>query len=374
MVWSLKVVTRSVSLYLDFIRFTSAFVVFISHAAASYASGGLFWQVGGFSQEAVITFFVLSGFVISYTVDARESSATSYYVNRFARVYSVVLPALLLTFVADIVGSTFHPGLYESLTDYSGDGRSWQFLSGVLFINQIWSNSLRIGTNFPYWSIAFEVWYYVVFGIAVFVPKRWVLPAVMIALAIAGPRISVLFPIWLMGCVGYSLCTRCPLDRRLGSFVWAGSLGLLVVCKWTMCAQGTLYHEFATTPQRLWDYGYYYIVGSLFAANLVGFHGMANDSGCVSDRLGQVVKWLGERTFSLYLFHMPLLFLVAALSPWQPSSVQMRLMVFLGVPALTFALAEVTERRKQAWRKAIQGTWECIGRLRPPSDRTPVQP
>lgn len=366
--------THSISIYLDSLRFMAAFVVFMSHASAPYASGGLFWQMGRFSQEAVVAFFVLSGFVITYTATTREGCATSYYVNRFARVYSVALPALFLTFVADVVGSSFHPQLYEALTDYSADERAWQLLNGLLFVNQTWSNSLRIGTNFPYWSIAFEVWYYVAFGIIAFAPKRWAPPAVAVALAIAGPKISSLFPIWLMGCAGYLLCTRCPLDRRLGASVWIGSAALLVACKWTVCAEGALYHEFATTPQRLRDYGYYYAIGGLFTANLVGFHGMTKDGGRVFDRLGRSVKWLGERTFSLYLFHMPLLFLVAALSPWQPSSIQARLVVFLAVPALCFALAEVTERRKQAWRKAVKAVWECAVRLRPASDRSPAGP
>lgn len=330
--------------------------------------------MGKLSQEAVVAFFVLSGFVITYTAATRDGCATSYYVNRFARVYSVAVPALFLTFVADIVGSSFRPDLYAALTDYSADGRAWQFLNGLLFINQVWSNSFRIGTNFPYWSITFEVWYYVTFGIVAFAPKRWAPLAMAAALAIAGPKISSLFPIWLMGCAGYLLCTRRPLDRRFGALVWIGSAVFLVACKWTMCAEGALYHEFATTPQRLRDYGYYYAIGGLFTANLVGFHGMTKDSRRVFERVGRLVKWLGERTFSLYLFHMPLLFLVAALSPWQPSSTQARLIVFLAVPASSFALAEVSERRKRAWRKAVGAAWECTARLWRASDRSPAGP
>lgn len=356
------------SAYLDFVRFAAAAVVFLSHAASQPFSGGLFWQVGNFSQEAVVVFFVLSGFVISYTASARDESAKVYFINRTARIYSVVIPALLLTFAADAIGISLHPQLYTDLTDYSADDRAWQMLNGLLFTSQIWSNHVRIGTNFPYWSIGFEVWYYIAFGIVLFAPKRWALPAAAGALVVAGPKISVLLPVWLLGAGGYWVSVHRPAGQRLGMLVWIGSIGLLAACKLFGGGHGSLYDEFSVTPQRLGDYAYYYMVGFLFAANLVGFHSMGVKIERLPRWLSGSAKWLGERTFSLYLFHMPLLFLIAAVVPWPPAAAQTRVLVFLGTPVLIFALAEVTERRKREWRQVVTALWQSAGRARPASD------
>ena len=58
-------------------------------------------------------------------------------------------------------------------------------------------------------------------------------------------------------------------------------------------------------------------------------------------------------TFTLYLFHVPLLHAVVALAPWPAETWPTRALVFIGVPLLVLALAEVTERRKGVWRRGI---------------------
>jgi len=53
--------------------------------------------------------------------------------------------------------------------------------------------------NPPYWSLCYEVWYYALFGAAVYLPPaRRMLWLVLLA-AIAGPRILLLLPVWLAG-------------------------------------------------------------------------------------------------------------------------------------------------------------------------------
>jgi peptidoglycan/LPS O-acetylase OafA/YrhL len=47
-------------------------------------------------HHAVIVFFVLSGFVISYTTDRKDRTFGVYVINRLTRLWSVVIPALLL--------------------------------------------------------------------------------------------------------------------------------------------------------------------------------------------------------------------------------------------------------------------------------------
>src|SRR3954447_25767284 len=77
--------TPTLSLYLDVLRFTAAFAVFISHYAPGYRSGGLFWQFAGFGRTSVLVFFVLSGFVIAYVSQGKESSLQEYALSRLSR-------------------------------------------------------------------------------------------------------------------------------------------------------------------------------------------------------------------------------------------------------------------------------------------------
>ena len=70
-------------------------------------------------------------------------------------------------------------------------------------------------------------------------------------------------------------------------------------------------------------------------------------------RIERPVRWLAGTTFTLYLFHLPVSRFLLALI-WNPAwSRTCYLVAFLGTLATVFAVAEVTERRKEAWRRAI---------------------
>ena len=93
--------TPALSLYLDVLRFTAAFLVFIAHYAPGYRSGGLFWQISGYGRASVLAFFVLSGFVIAWVSQGKEANLQEYALSRTSRLYSVIIPALILTAVLD---------------------------------------------------------------------------------------------------------------------------------------------------------------------------------------------------------------------------------------------------------------------------------
>ncbi|MBV9250413.1 MAG: acyltransferase, partial [Acetobacteraceae bacterium] len=232
---------RPTSLYLDLIRFSAAAAVFMSHAGTAKFSGGLFWQLMPLGEEAVTVFFVLSGFVIGYAVHEREASARTYAVSRLARVYSVAVPALVLTFILDRAGTMFQPSLYLPEHGYRPDGIASQMLQSLAFTNQFWSNHVQPGSNGPYWSLAFEVWYYVIFGLIAFAPRKWVIPGVMLILFCAGPRIAVLWPMWLLGLVAYYVCSKGPLGKKTGLLLWLASLVLLLAVVGPLRTRANLY-------------------------------------------------------------------------------------------------------------------------------------
>ena len=93
------------SLYLDLVRFAAAMTVFLahfrvrtSHNFAPYWAALPFWDrhLDSYGQIAVTVFFVLSGYVIAHVMATRERTLIEYAASRFGRLYSVVLPALIL--------------------------------------------------------------------------------------------------------------------------------------------------------------------------------------------------------------------------------------------------------------------------------------
>ena len=216
--------TRELSLYLDLVRLLAAIVVALSHISTQRVSGGMLWQFGPYAHEAVTVFFVLSGFVIAYAVDTRERALWPYMVARAARVYSVALPALILTIVLDRIGTALNPAHYVAAWGYVDRGPAEILFKGLFFVNEWWTFGAPLGSNVPYWSLGFEVWYYVVFGLALFAPPRWRIPLIGVVLVAVGPAIAVMLPVWLIGVWAWRTGIRRPLARLPGALLFAGSL------------------------------------------------------------------------------------------------------------------------------------------------------
>ena len=170
--------TPGYSLYLDVVRCVAALAVFLEHVA-SYpfsrttptSTHPLLAFFGIYGNSAVIVFFVLSGYVIAYVVGTRERTAWAYSANRISRLYSVVLPALVLTFAFDALGQWLNPGFY-SIRTVLWKPASWEgYLSSLFFVNefQVFDLSGAVpGTNAPFWSLSFEATYYIVAGLVLF--------------------------------------------------------------------------------------------------------------------------------------------------------------------------------------------------------------
>ena len=336
--------SRSVSVYLDAIRVVAATAVFLGHAVGFL--GGLFWQLEPYQHEAVVIFFVLSGFLISYAVDRRERSGASYAVARAARMYSVVLLALVVTVACDAIGARGTPSLYSAF------GPSWHVLSEVFFVNQIWAASLQPGSNGPFWTLDYEVWFYVVFGLFLFVRGPWRWPVALGATAIMGPWFAMLFPLWLAGVAAYRL-TRLPLGRT-----WQWALCLLPVAAWLVYEASALHgHRWLNGPSITGRKMYWQdvLVAVCFSLHLVGLAMLTRGRPCrVPMPVVRAIQWCAGASFTMYLVHLPVMICLVAWMPWTRASWLSRAVILIGVPVAVLLLAELGERRKDAWRMAFQ--------------------
>jgi peptidoglycan/LPS O-acetylase OafA/YrhL len=136
---------------------------------------------------------------------------------RISRLYSVVVSTLALTALLQAVGSVLNPELYAQLS--RGFDLPRYILTGI-FLQSFWVIGASPPTNAPFWSLAYEFWYYALFGAFMLIRsnrlKAWAVLAISL---FAGPEILLLFPCWLVGVVAYVLHDRIlmrPVRAKLG--------------------------------------------------------------------------------------------------------------------------------------------------------------
>lgn len=326
------------SLYLDLLRIGAAFTVFFGHLSWEKLSGGALWQIQVFAHDGVIVFFVLSGFVIQHVVAQKEKGLRDYAVARLARLYSVVLPALLLTVVCDSLGKAINADVYalEGQTE-----PLLRVLASALFLSQSWGWNLSTLSNYAFWSLPYEFWYYVIFGAFVFLRGAQRTFWVAAGCLMAGPAILVYFPIWLFGAAAYRASQRYRLGGLQAKLLFAGSsiaiLGVLALEGRGMIARSNL--SYLPPAFSVVDF----MTGAVIAMNLFAASFIAIPLYWV----GRPIAFIAGFSFALYLFHLPLLHLGGAIIPsdWPVSVRGMILALF--TLSVIYLLGLLSERRKQ---------------------------
>lgn len=104
------------------------------------------------------------------------------------------------------------------------DNLALRFLASALMLQDVWHLFLVHGINAPFLSLTYEAFYYAVFGVLVFVksPAKWILGAAI--LAVGGPLIAGLFPLWALGYVAYRVTKSVPLSTGFSYFIFFASL------------------------------------------------------------------------------------------------------------------------------------------------------
>jgi peptidoglycan/LPS O-acetylase OafA/YrhL len=312
-------------------------------------------------------FLVLYGYVIAYVTDQREHTLLDYSISRLARLYSVVVPAVLATLVLDSVGRALDPDLYRI---FDNDHLLLRTLCTLAFANQFWSLDIRFVSNWPYWSISYEFWYYALFACLIFTSGRLRIVLVTLWALLVGAGVILLLPIWLLGVWVYrftrhGLAISRPLAWALfvlpvPVYIWYRSTGWEhaltgITDTWTVRLTGDI-HYLHKARYVLHSY----VVALLVAANFIGAHRVLQAASFLGQRTDRLIRWCAEHTFTLYLFHFPVLYFVAAWSPWEATDSR-HAALLLGMTLLSTVLfAKLGESRKREWRKLILWLWAMI--------------
>lgn len=349
------------SLYLDLVRLFAALIVFLAHAQIS-GLGRAAPYLPELAPVAVVVFFVLSGYIIEATTD-RAKGWRRYAVHRLARIYSVVLPALLLSMIAGAAVARLS-GTDVVRTVLSEWGPWWRLPSILSFQAEDWLGAVEAPWNGPLWSLHYEVLYYVLYGLVVFLKDPIRPMAVLVASLVAGPKILLLLPCWW---VGAEIARRPGLRWRSRRLAWAVFLAapftVLILTVFGISGKFQYYLlKLVPLAGRL-DHSLpfitHYITAGLVAVAFVAARQLHVELSAILKPLRPAIVWAAGYTFSIYLLHRPLQHVAERLYQANAGTRWMSFAVQAAIMAVVIAIGTITERRTASWRRfftAIVGT------------------
>ena len=351
-----RAMNPSFSLYLDLVRFGAACLVYLYHSNMRFLVADVL-PASQYGHSAVIVFFVLSGYVIAYVTDTKEKTWTVYAASRLSRVYSVVLPTLALTLILDACGRSLYPEVY----DYPFDQFGLRIAGSALMLNEIWFVSITYLSNVPFWSIAFEFWYYVLFGVVTFLRggvRVWVGIALI---ALLGPKILLLLPVWVSGVALYRW--KWLLDRSR-AFSWClvaiSTIGISATHHIGVYQLWTDWLQAVVGPERFVQLTFAryflgdYLLCALVFMNFAGVRIVADSLGPVIRRMERPIRLVVAYTFTLYLLHQPLFIFWAAVVRGNPGTYTYWWVVTCLTGVSVAVIGYFTENQRQRLRTGLQ--------------------
>jgi peptidoglycan/LPS O-acetylase OafA/YrhL len=357
------------SLYLDIVRFAAALTVFIEHLRehtkigfAAFWGAHPFWYSHWylFSQTAVTVFFVLSGYVIAHVLATRERTPVDYAASRLARLYSVVLPALLLTAVCNYLIELRYPTAFQAFQSGGTTGVALSYLGTAVFANRFWLWPDLDPPNTPFWTLSFEAFYYLCIAILVFARGRGRILSILVLILIAGPTMVLLAPTWLLGYLAYYVSQRWQPGARSAIPLWLVSLALLPLCSFIEIHFREHLAFLRTPDHAIGALLAAYAAATCFAVNVLAFNAFSDRSESFLVPSAAVIRWLGSMTFALYLFHQPLLSLFTVYHMPDRSSAAQLVLLVGGTFLVVATLGRFCENSKGAYKRGLVAGWRFV--------------
>jgi peptidoglycan/LPS O-acetylase OafA/YrhL len=328
----------------------------------------IFYFVTQLGHEAVMVFFVLSGYLVGGIAIRRYRDSgfdlLDYASHRIARIYAAFLPALIIFGFFDILGTAMFSssGLYtqplgvSSLGQVPAHSESLAcFIGNLLMLHTI--EVPPFGSNGPLWSLANEWWYYVLFGAAMVIVASRIL-AIRIAAGVSLLGLLLLLPFSITAW-GLMWLTGAAVALYAAKENWKPPLWLSLPIAIVVLAGSRISHLGSIDPYvSKWRFFIDLAIAFGYSTVLLSFHRPGK-------RLSfpKVHKQMAGFSYSLYLIHFPLMiFTVALLNEKlgltflaQPSPARLfyyvMMLVFLLVSAWLFA--QVTEVRTSKLRDIL---------------------
>ena len=331
--------TSESSLHLDLVRGIAALLVMTSHFRLWFyvpyeellshkrlIVACFYWATSGeIAHECVMVFFVLSGYLVGGSVlramNENRWSWKDYLLRRGTRLYTVLFPALILTFVLDKI-CTYSSHYRETLQSVGrlsairSHGLS-AFIGNLTFLQGVFVQPY--GSNGALWSLSYEFWYYIAFPcLAIMLLRRSSITARLLAagslafvLFLVGETIAIYGFVWLMG-VAVHFVPPLESPRRIFRFtIIAGSF--MGLCVYTSIEKSG----------RLGPEKWHLLDVILSLCVFIMIYGLLGPSRPIVNRYYKtVVRHLSSSSYTIYLTHGPFLVVLVALTRhhlWSPS-------------------------------------------------------
>lgn len=355
-----KLITRTVSggasIFLDSMRVLAALTVLVYHALYQWldAYPKLVALFNDLSHAAVVVFFVLSGYLIAYTTTSNNRGPRQYAVARLSRLYSMVMPALLITVLIEVLVHQLSP---ELAAQYIRGNPVPRYALCLAFCNEIGLLSASPPINNPLWSLSYEFWYYTIFGLWFYrgaSVKSRLLP--FLACLIAGPKILLLLPIWLLGFAAY----RLPTPRVAAGTAWVLVFGFMLAAGLAVTSLPGFpfvvgYKPLFYANQFVSDWA----TGVLFAL-AVWF--LPTESSSAERGWVSAFRVVADLSFPLYILHYPLLILWRAAFGWRMNDIGQMWLATISVLLASGMIGLLLERQRGLWIRFFK--WS-LDRLKP---------
>lgn len=212
------------SLLLDALRALAAQLVCVGHGCNLFLGAGTTYL----PYVGVMLFFVLSGFVIAHTLERHSSRAGygfgDFVIDRFARIYSAYLPALVLIVAFDLLLSYFGLGPSPAESSWRVWWHNLLMLQG--YVGPWADGTSTYGSAGQLSSLATEWHIYLLIGAIYFLLRgrnRWI--CLLVAVLVAPQPLAYfsalpdtdrsLFVLWLLGFAAYYVARSTQIDSTL---------------------------------------------------------------------------------------------------------------------------------------------------------------
>ncbi|WP_207539725.1 acyltransferase family protein [Sabulicella rubraurantiaca] len=341
------------SLYLDLVRALAALAVLVDHAIDVFHPFGQ----PRWGHQAVVVFFVLSGYVICHSWDRRPVGVRAFMIARLARLWSVLVPTIVLTLASLVVIQHF------GIQPTKPAPTDWPLIrigANLFFLSETWV-SIQLFSNGVMWSLAAELWYYVFFALWVVMPRNPMRHALLVAaVLLAGHKALLLLPIWLMGVAMQRWNAPRHLGNGTSAVLLVGGIALMALLIVSRSYDHAIAFMRAELPPFIvhhlaqarvfwldWVFGVAVTMHLLGARRLVRFVAI--------ERYASVIRFWAGVSFAAYLFHTPLLKLCAAFLP--PDQGPLAIAITLALIAL---LGHAAEGSKGWWKARLEAAADLL--------------
>lgn len=352
------------SLYLDFIRIISALIVVIFHSTIRQMGGS--WFKFPFGADALIVFFVMSGFVISYISEVKEQTPSEYFTARIARLWSILIPALLMTPIFDFFGRNIDPNVYEGWGHWlQFDNAFRNILISGLFLNEIWFYSITPLSNGPVWSLSYEFWFYVIFGVYFLNSGLKRLILTVCACLVAGPKILLLMPPWLMGVYAYKKQIFHRFSANIIWLIFILSIVLIIIGRISgipeifirLVVNYTGYSFSFNYLKYSLSFGWFFIVGILVSTHILAAKELSTSIFNFLNRFSDIIRMSAKYTYGIYLMHHPAQLFMSAMCKDMNDGIFKTLIVILFSISTGVALQFIMEPVRPVLKNILYSTF-----------------